>query len=104
LVFAEIERNLEAKAPELLPFLRAFQSIPSLHLVEPSRSLIERARRIVGEKDAPIVAAAAECKADYLATFDRVHILSRKHKILAEFGVVTVLPGDVLAALRAADL
>jgi predicted nucleic acid-binding protein len=100
LVFSEVERNLAEKAPGALVFLATFRNSSIIHLVEPSPAAIRRACDVVVVKDAPIVAAAAEASADYLLTFDRVHILRRRLEIKDAFGVDAVLPEELLPLLR----
>lgn len=86
LVFTEVERNVRAKAPEALPYLATLRQSPIVNLVEPTAPLLQQASQIVVAKDAPIVAAAAQVHADYLVTFDRVHLLRRKEEIKRSFG------------------
>jgi predicted nucleic acid-binding protein len=99
-VLQETERNLQLKAPRALPDFYRFRNALAGKLVQPTRTQILRAARVVEAKDAPIVAAALRAWADYLATYDRRHLLSQRDKIKARFGIAVVLPDEILAMLR----
>jgi predicted nucleic acid-binding protein len=75
-VLEETHRNLALKAPEAVPDFEVFRELLTAKIVEPARSLVLRAAEVVVVKDAPIVAAAVEAKATYLATYGRQHFLS----------------------------
>jgi hypothetical protein len=51
-----------------------------------------KAVQLVHLKDAPIVAAAATAKADYLATHDVKHLLAQAQAIERAYGITVVLP------------
>jgi predicted nucleic acid-binding protein len=53
----------------------------SLQATRPTKAEVLRAAQIVHLKDAPIVAAAAKAKADYLATHDVKHLLNHAQAI-----------------------
>jgi putative PIN family toxin of toxin-antitoxin system len=99
-VLQETQRNLAKKAPAaLLDFrdlVQAVGLVQSRYLVIPTRRAVERAARIVNAKDAPIVAAAAACKADYLATYDRKDLLDKNQEILRHCAVKVVTPDAAL--------
>ena len=71
--FAEAQRNLLAKAPQALP---TFDLIARLlvRVPEPAAVHVEAARnaRVVA-KDAPVLGAALQCRADIFATGDVRH-------------------------------
>ncbi len=71
--FAEAQRNLLAKAPQALP---TFDLIASLltRVPEPAVAYVDAARnaRVVA-KDAPVLGAALQCRADVFATGDVRH-------------------------------
>ena len=99
-VLQETERNLQLNAPQALSNFHHFRTALAGNLVQPTRSQILRVARDVEPKDAPIVAAALRARADYVATYDRKHLLSQKQKIEARFGVRVVMPDEILAVLR----
>lgn len=94
-VLLETERNLRDKAPQAQEAFYQFRS-QITHYTEPSPSLIKEAARIVILKDAPIVVAAVSVHADYLATYDRKHLLAKKEDIKAHFDLIVVTPGELL--------
>lgn len=96
LVLEETRRNLSRKAPEALPALMLLRDILALEKVEPSRTQVLRAAKVVDVKDAPIVAGALRAAADYLATYDRRHLLALGPEIFSAFGVGVATPDEVL--------
>jgi len=54
---------------------------------------------IVVAKDAPILAGALSCQADYLATFDRQHLIGIDVTSLST-NLVIATPGDILNHIR----
>lgn len=96
LVLQETGRNLARKAPEALAAFRLLQDSLGLERVEPSKAQVLRAARVVDIKDAPIVAGAVRARADYLATYDRRHLLARGQEISNAFGFKVVTPDEVL--------
>ncbi len=68
--------------------------------VDPSESFVREVARSVEPKDAPIVAAAVQAQADFLATWDRKHLLSQKEQIEAAFPITIVTPDRVLEVIR----
>lgn len=97
LVLEETERNLSKKAPQALTAFRLVEATANLGVVEPSRAQVLRAARVVDIKDAPIVAGAVRARAEYLATYDRRHLLSARAEIQAAFGVTTATPDEVIS-------
>lgn len=92
----EAERNLERKAPEGAATFRAIlNAFPIEVLPAPDQVEIQAAAEFVVAKDAPILAGAIECSADYLATFDRQHLLGLDVSRIAP-KLVTATPGDIL--------
>jgi len=94
-VIEECERNLRAKAPEALPLLMAFLTLLA-DRAEPTAELVAQAATMIDAKDAPIVAAAALAKADYLASYDRRHLLAKRAEIERAYGIVTATPDEIL--------
>lgn len=71
--FAEAHRNLLAKAPHAMP---TFELIAGLmvRVAEPAAAYVEVARKArVEAKDAPVLGAALQCRADVFATGDVRH-------------------------------
>lgn len=96
LVLEETERNLSRKAPQALPAFRLLHAAMNLAIVEPSRTQVLRAARVVDVKDAPIVAGAVRARATYIATYDRRHLLTKRAEIEAAFGIRTATPDEVM--------
>lgn len=96
LVLEETERNLWRKAPAAVPAYDAFRQALAANLVQPGKTLLLRAAKVVELKDAPIVAGAIRARAPYLATYDRKHLLNHREPIKAHFGVTVAFPGEVL--------
>jgi hypothetical protein len=93
-VLRETETNIVSKAPHALDMLAAItRALPEP--VKPSLSLVERAMQLVDRKDAPIVAAAAFAKADYLATI-RPASPGEAGGIAQAYGMVTMTPDEIL--------
>ena len=97
LVLEETERNLQLKAPQALPLFSIFCSLLYPNLTHATKAAVLRAARIVHSKDAPIVAAAARVKAEYLATHDLRHLLSHREEIENSYGIKVLTPGELLS-------
>lgn len=95
-VLTEVERNLRAKAPRALGAFTSFTPLITC-IDDPARSLVERAAELVVAKDAPIVAAAVSCNADFLATFDRADLISQADAIYQAFEITVVLPVHLIS-------
>lgn len=99
-VVLETRRNISRKAPELLPFLdRLLEAIEPKVAPRPTRDKVSVAEQYVAQKDAFIVAAAIEAAVDYLATFDRRHLIDPPEVRLGS-GLKIALPGSILEDLR----
>lgn len=96
LVLSETERNLSKKAPEALPAFELFKEVLNPEIVNPTKSLVLKAAKVVDVKDAEIVAGAVYAKADFLVSFDHKHILKQKKKIEMEFDIKISTPDEVL--------
>jgi predicted nucleic acid-binding protein len=97
-VIEECERNLRAKMPAALPIFTAFIDLLS-NRAEPMHAAVLRVAEIIEAKDAPIVAAAVAAKAEYLAAYDRKHLLAKKAAISEAFGITVATPDEILAFL-----
>jgi predicted nucleic acid-binding protein len=81
LVLEETKRNLKKNAPEALPAFTIIADLLSPQITRPTKAEVRKAAQIVHLKDAPIVAAAARVKADYVATHDVKHLLTHANVI-----------------------
>lgn len=92
----EAERTLQSKAPEAVAIFRKLLVALPLNQIKsaPKPGQIERARTVVVPADAPLLAGALSCKADYLLTFDR-QLIGRDVSSIAPKLVITT-PGDML--------
>ena len=103
-VLQETRRNLQSKAPSVLPLLDAFLDLSFLGVgPEPDDAKLHRAEEIVDPKDAPIVAAALTADTTFLATHDTRHLLSHADEIRDAFGIEVVTPGDLLQSFDSAS-
>ena len=99
LVLAETKRDLTKNAPEALPSFSIIADLLSAQTTRPTKAEVFRATKIVHLKDAPIVAAAAKVKADYLATHDVKHLLNHAQAIDRAYGITVLTPSEVLSVL-----
>lgn len=99
-VIAETARNVESKAPEMEPLFRQLLELVQFEVVaDPSRRAVRLAEAYVAQKDAFIVAAAIDAGVDFLATFDRKHLIDPP-EVSEQSGLNVRTPGDILQALR----
>jgi predicted nucleic acid-binding protein len=99
LVIEETERNLTKNAPEALPAFTIIADLLSRQTTRPTKAEVLKAAQIVHLKDAPIVAAAAKAKADFLATHDVKHLLTHAKAIENTYGITVLSPADLLSVL-----
>jgi uncharacterized protein len=99
LVLEETKRNLTKNAPLALPYFAILADLFSPFITNPTKADVRKAAQIVHLKDAPIVAAAAKAKADYLATHDVKHLLSHAQAIEAAYGITVLAPANLLNIL-----
>lgn len=68
----EIERNLKKKMPSIIPLYRKYLPVMNLEIVPlPSLDTVKKLSKYIAGKDAPVLASAVSCKADYLVTGDK---------------------------------
>ncbi len=92
----EVLRNVAKKLPKaVVHFERLLQEL-SFTVIETSEQEIERAKAIINEHDAPIIAAAISGGVDWLLSLDK-HFLALKEKETLDFTVAT--PGEFLQQL-----
>jgi predicted nucleic acid-binding protein len=99
LVLEETKRNLAEKAPLALPSFTILADLLSPGITNPTKVEVLKAAQIVHLKDAPIVAAAAKAKAEYLATHDVKHLLTHVQAIEQAYGITVLTPADLLRIL-----
>jgi predicted nucleic acid-binding protein len=99
LVLEETKRNLTKNAPLALPSFTLLANLFSPFIANPIKAAVLKAAQIVHLKDAPIVAAAAKVKADYLATHDVKHLLNHAQAIDRAYGITVLTPSEVLSVL-----
>lgn len=95
-VLTECERNIHQKAPLALRTFQLFAEALAPTIVRPSKQRVLEVARVVELKDAPIVAAAMEAGAAYLATYDYAHLLNHAPQIGAAFGITVATPSEIL--------
>ena len=95
----EARRNLSNKAPKALPFLDQLLELVPFETIIATKEEVLKAQEYTELKDAPIVAAAIKAKAHYLVSLDRVHLVDVS-EVAKESGILIVLPGTLLHALR----
>ena len=73
-VLAEVERNVRGKL-ETYHLDRFFLLVSQLEILKqvPGKPQVAKAKKVIVEKDAVILAEAKSAKADYLVTLDRKH-------------------------------
>jgi putative PIN family toxin of toxin-antitoxin system len=68
----EIERNLKKKLPDAIPVYRKYFPAINLEIVPlPAQEAVNKLSKLISGKDAPVLASAISCKADYLVTGDK---------------------------------
>jgi predicted nucleic acid-binding protein len=99
-VLTETRRNLERKAPELVPLLEEMlHQIPFEFVSDPTKEEVWAAEEYVDPKDAVIIAAAIKARPDYLATLDRKHLIDPP-AVAKRSGLAIHTPGEMLQKLR----
>jgi predicted nucleic acid-binding protein len=98
-VLEETRRNLTKNAPSALPYFTIIADLLSRFITNPTKVQVLQAAQIVHLKDAPIVAAAAKAKADYLATHDVKHLLSHAKAIEAAYRITVLAPAELVSIL-----
>lgn len=95
----EVKRNITYETDQKVKRrLNMFLLGSKLKLVEPAEPEIERCKKVINEKDAPILAAALMAKADVLTTLDKKDFFQPK---VREFMHPTKIlsPKDLLNSL-----
>lgn len=92
LVLEETQRNLSRKAPRAVSFFEILLQNINAEVVDPSSELVMHRLKIVHPKDAPIVAASITAAVDFIASYDRKHLLTEAALIKSHFGIELVTP------------
>jgi predicted nucleic acid-binding protein len=94
----EIERNLARKMPNLLPIYRKYLPLLDLEIVPlpAPETIVGMAGQSV-DKDLPVLASAAACRADYLVTGDKKDFAKAKES--GEYCFQIVSPAEFLAGV-----
>lgn len=76
-VLTEVERNARKKLEEY-HLARFFHLVEKLYILpqSPNKILIQKAKKVIVEKDAVILSEAKQSQADILATLDRKHFFT----------------------------
>ena len=79
LVLTETERNIRKKL-HTFELERFFKLVAKIHILDqkPDPSLIIKAKKVIAEKDAVILAEAKQAKSDFLVTLDKKDFLNEK--------------------------
>lgn len=95
LAFKEAEKNLREKTSEetLLRFYDLLEEAAIEFVTIKRLQAKKKFGKLVGEKDAPILAAAISAKADFLITLDKKHFLNQK-VLKAKLPIKIVTPGQ----------
>jgi predicted nucleic acid-binding protein len=99
-VIEETRRNLANKAPRALSYFDLFLAFGHVQLVDPPAALVRQVAADIALKDAPIVAGAVYAAAQFLATYDRKHLLAQAALIRDRFGITVGTPEAVLATIE----
>ncbi|MBI3743698.1 MAG: PIN domain-containing protein [Chloroflexi bacterium] len=98
-VLLEARTNIEEKFgdEELVRFYRRLADAKPRVIGPPSRESVAVCDHVTAPKDVHVLAAAVECKAAYLLTLDRKHLLTPK-VLRVGFPFRTMTPGEFLQA------
>ncbi len=92
-VVGEVFRNVQKKLPGSMAHIYALFKRLSFQLIDPVEKDLEKAKELINEKDAPILAAAITGKVDWLLSLDK-HFLKANVKDMVGFKICA--PGDFL--------
>ncbi len=102
-VVVETRRNIEGKAPELMTLYdRLLGAIDPEIVPSPSKKAVRIAEEYVAKKDAFIIAAAIDANVDFVATFDRQHLIDPP-QVSSRSGLNIETPGTILNQLQGED-
>ena len=99
-VITETHRNINRKAPDFKLLLVSLIEAVDFEIVQdPFKEDVWAAEKYVAQKDAFIIAAAINAKVDFVATFDRRHLIDPS-EVGQKSGLSIGTPGDVLIEIR----
>ncbi len=99
-VLTETRRNLHRKAPTTLSLFEQLLGALDFEMTaDPTFRDVRDAAAYVADKDAIIIAAARNAAVDYLATFDRAHLIDPP-EVGRKSGLTIATPGDILGWIR----
>lgn len=96
-VIEEARRNFTLKRPALIPFFESFYPLFA-HFADPDPEhlhLVASFSALKDSNDIPIIAGALQAHAEYLATYDKRHLLSIKDEIHTTYGLAVVTPQEL---------
>jgi predicted nucleic acid-binding protein len=100
-VFAEVERNLQIKAPAALPHFQRLRTTLDWEIVgDPTPEQAQACMDVIEAKDAPILAAAIAAQPQRLITLDVRDFGRLEVRQRVTFAIQT--PGELLADIRRA--
>ena len=99
-VLLEARVNIAEKfgEPELLRFYQQVAALDTEMVPPPSKERLSECVPLTTEKDAHVLAAALACKADYLLTLDRRHLLTPS-VLSAGLPLGVMTPGEFLSEM-----
>lgn len=98
-VLQEVHLNLTRKSPKALAGFELLLVAVPFETVQVTPEEIAQAAAYTELKDAPIVAAALKCRAQYLVSLDRAHLVDQP-AVAGGSGLRVVLPATLLELLR----
>lgn len=97
-VLAECERNLRKKLPRTLPIFAELLTAIELEIVpDPSLAESQKWEPIIEAKDAPILAAAIEAKAERLLSLNTKDFTA---EVARQSGLIIQTPDEFIQAIR----
>ncbi|MEW6623036.1 MAG: putative toxin-antitoxin system toxin component, PIN family [Bacillota bacterium] len=95
-VVTEVFRNIQKKIPGGMAYIYPLFKKLSFRLIDPTKEDVEKAKKLINEKDAPVLAAAITGKVDWLLSLDK-HFL--KANMESKIGFQICTPGEFLQSL-----
>jgi predicted nucleic acid-binding protein len=98
-ILLEVQRNLTRRYPDKLPVYETLVKNTPLTVVNPSKEEVLTAAQYTVLKDAPVIAAAIKANTEYLATYDRKHLIDPP-EISEKSGLRITTPDRILQAIQ----
>ena len=96
-VLTESQRNVARKLPRALPIFQLLRAALQHRIVDPTSQLVASVAQSIVPKDAPVVAAALAAQAEFLASYDRKHLLGQASQIQAAYQLVVATPDQIIS-------